>query len=74
MPQTDNTEEQKGLTQDEFDQKLEDELNNLQQCQKSKALSSCLSCQEIIGCETRGAYILAVYQSMNKGQGGGFEF
>jgi len=44
------------------------------ECQKNKKVQSCLKCLEIIGCEIRNEYVKRVYESMNKGQGGGFEF
>jgi len=43
-------------------------------CQKEMELQSCLKCKKIIGCEIRNEYVKKVYESMNKGQGGGFEF
>ncbi len=59
---------------DEFELELEEKLKQLQECQNSHSLDSCLKCEKIIGCETRDAYIKAVYMSMNKGVTGGFEF
>ncbi|MGP1449649.1 MAG: hypothetical protein ACTTJS_00815 [Wolinella sp.] len=47
---------------------------SLQKCQESRALDSCLKCQSVLGCETRQAYVKAVYESMSKGQTGNFEF
>ncbi|MDD2382984.1 MAG: hypothetical protein PHN18_02205 [Sulfurospirillaceae bacterium] len=46
----------------------------LQKCQQEKSLESCTLCERIFDCETRKAYVKAVYESMAKGQGGGFEF
>jgi len=43
-------------------------------CQREKGVESCLKCEKILGCETRQDYVKKVYESMNKGQGGGFEF
>ena len=43
-------------------------------CQKEMKVESCLKCAKIIGCEIRNEYVKKVYESMNKGQGGGFEF
>ncbi len=53
---------------------LEEELQKLQMCQQSKNLDTCSKCELILTCEIRKNYILAVYESMNKGSGGGFEF
>ena len=46
----------------------------LQKCQQEKNLESCTACEHLFECETRKAYVKAVYESMAKGQGGGFEF
>lgn len=46
----------------------------LKQCQNTKGLESCLQCAEVLECVTRSAYVHAVYLSMNKGNGGNFEF
>ncbi|WP_321315634.1 hypothetical protein [Halarcobacter sp.] len=59
---------------DEWEQKLEVVLEELKECQKSNSLSSCTPCEKFFECELRKKYILAVYESMNKGSGGGFEF
>ena len=59
---------------DKWELALEEKLILLQECQKSKNLNSCLKCELVIGCELRNSYVKAVYESMNKGQGGGFEF
>ena len=53
---------------------LEEETFHLKVCQKSKNIDSCLKCEKIIGCKIRNNYVKAVYNSMNKGQSGGFEF
>ena len=59
---------------DMYEIKLQEQIEILQKCQKDHDLTSCIKCKEIIGCITRKTYISAVYQSMNKGAGGGFEF
>lgn len=59
---------------DNWEQKLEEILSELQNCQKSKNLDSCKPCLEFFDCELRKRYVVAVYESMNKGSGGGFEF
>ncbi|AXX92408.1 hypothetical protein CPU12_06655 [Malaciobacter molluscorum LMG 25693] len=59
---------------DEWELKLDAALKELKQCQDSKELNSCSDCSLFFECELRKKYILAVYESMNKGSGGGFEF
>jgi len=59
---------------DKWELALEEKLTQLKECQKSKSVNSCLKCEQVIGCELRNSYVKAVYESMNKGQGGGFEF
>ncbi len=61
-------------TVDKFEKELEEKTKKLKECQEQKRLKSCLKCEHIIGCQTRNEYVNAVYLSMNKGQGGGFEF
>jgi hypothetical protein len=53
---------------------LEQEKYLLETCQKEKHLRSCMPCEKLLDCTTRDTYIKAVYDSMSKGQGGGFEF
>ena len=57
---------------------FEEELNNkkllLENCQNEKYLESCLNCTKVLDCEIRDNYVKAVYNSMNKGESGGFEF
>lgn len=59
---------------DKWELALEVQIKVLQQCQDDKQLSSCSICSEFIPCSIRQSYIKAVYESMNKGTGGGFEF
>ena len=59
---------------DIWEKALLEELDNLKKCQNEKQIDSCMKCKLIIGCNIRKKYVNAVYQSMNKGQGGGFEF
>ncbi len=59
---------------DKFQEALKQKTKELKECQKSKNLTSCLKCKEIIGCRLRNEYVDAVYKSMNRGKGGGFEF
>ncbi len=59
---------------DEYEQKLKDATAKLKECQTKENKESCLKCDKIIGCTTRNEYVHAVYDSMSKGQSGGFEF
>jgi len=63
-----------GQVLDEWKIALNNKKIELEECQKSLHLSSCLKCEKLLDCETRDSYIKAVYDSMSKGQGGGFEF
>lgn len=57
-----------------FEEKLDAALAKVQQCQVEKTVKSCSLCEFYIGCDTRRAYVQAVYDSMSKGETGGFEF
>ena len=59
---------------DKWDIALEEKTRELKACQQEKGLKSCLGCEKINNCELRDAYVKAVYESMSKGAGGGFEF
>lgn len=59
---------------DSFEAKLQEKTKKLKSCQKEKNFTSCMNCDSFISCLTRRAYISAVYESMNKGNSGGFEF
>ena len=59
---------------DEWQISLQQKKEELEVCQKEKQLQSCLKCKELLVCELRETYVKAVYESMNKGEGGGFEF
>ncbi len=59
---------------DKYELALKNKTKELKECQKEKSVNSCLKCKEIIGCQIRNEYVRAVYDSMNKGQSGGFEF
>ncbi len=65
---------QEEIVLDEWDLKLEAKLKELNSCQNSKNLTSCTPCENFFECELRKKYVVAVYESMNKGSGGGFEF
>ena len=57
---------------DEFE--LERQREILQACQREKGLNSCFACEAMFECKTRKNYVDAVYSSMSKGDGGGFDF
>jgi len=59
---------------DEWQILLTQKKAELEACQKEKHVTSCLKCDNLLECEIRDAYIKAVYDSMSKGKGGGFEF
>lgn len=59
---------------DEWQIALAQKKSELESCQASRYLKSCMSCEKLLECEIRDAYIKAVYDSMSKGTGGGFEF
>jgi hypothetical protein len=59
---------------DEWDIKLDEKIVELKTCQESNSLKSCTPCGQFFECELRKKYVIAVYESMNKGAGGGFEF
>lgn len=50
------------------------EIVIIKQCQIQHNLDSCMKCEKLLDCEVRDKYIRIVYESMNKGSGGGFEF
>jgi hypothetical protein len=59
---------------DKFELHLNEMIEKVQNCQKEKELKSCSSCEFYLKCELRTNYIKAVYNSMSKGDTGGFEF
>ena len=63
----------KGQT-DKFEIHLDEMILKLQQCQVDKNLKSCSVCEHYLDCELRSDYIKSVYNSMSKGETGGFEF
>ena len=62
------------LVLDEWKITLTHKKSELEACQKEHAVNSCMKCKKLLDCEIRDAYIKAVYDSMSKGKGGGFEF
>ena len=61
-------------SKDKFERYLDEMLERLQKCQNEKHHKSCSLCEEYFGCELRNEYVKAVYNSMSKGDTGGFEF
>ena len=59
---------------DSFELILQEKTKELKSCQEENRYTSCMSCDSFIPCPTRKNYVLAVYESMNKGKSGGFEF
>jgi len=61
-------------TLDEWQIILSQKKEELENCQAQHQLNSCMKCTKLLECELRDTYIKAVYDSMSKGEGGGFEF
>ncbi len=59
---------------DKFEIYLDEMTLKLQKCQSEKGVGSCSACEFFFGCELRDEYVKAVYNSMSKGNTGGFEF
>lgn len=59
---------------DKFELYLDEMIEKLQKCQNEKNHKSCSLCEHYFGCELRDEYVKAVYNSMSKGDTGGFEF
>ena len=59
---------------DKFEIYLDEMILKLQQCQVDKNLKSCSICEHYLDCELRSDYIKSVYNSMSRGETGGFEF
>jgi len=59
---------------DKYELALLEKKRELEACQNSKGVDSCLKCSETIGCELRNSFVDAAYRSMHKDKGGGFEF
>lgn len=60
--------------QDRFEQYLDEMIKKLQECQNEKGLTTCSECELFLSCELRTEYVNSVYNSMSKGETGGFEF
>jgi len=59
---------------DEWELELQIKKTELQNCQQQQGVDSCLKCSQLLNCQLRDSFVHAVYSSMNKGAGGGFEF
>jgi len=59
---------------DEWQIALKQKKSELEACQSEHQLKSCMCCEKLLDCVVRDSYIQAVYDSMSKGAGGGFEF
>lgn len=59
---------------DEWQIILTQKKEALENCQINYEVKSCMKCEKLLDCTVRDAYIKAVYDSMSKGKGGGFEF
>ncbi len=59
---------------DKFELHLQSMIQKLQSCQKEKNMKSCSSCEHYFSCQLRNDYVKSVYNSMSKGDTGGFEF
>lgn len=59
---------------DRFELHLDEMVIKVQTCQSEKTLESCSKCELFLKCELRNDYIKSVYNSMSKGETGGFEF
>ena len=57
-----------------FEQHLDEMAEKLKSCQDEKNLKSCSDCGSFLECKLRDDYIKSVYNSMSKGETGGFEF
>jgi hypothetical protein len=58
----------------EYEARLDEAIKVLRECQEEKNVTSCYVCEKCIGCEIRTKYIRSVYESMSKGETGGFDF
>ena len=59
---------------DKFEIHLDGMIKKLQACQVEKQIQSCSKCDAYFFCELRSNYVKSVYNSMSKGDTGGFEF
>jgi hypothetical protein len=66
--------ESSSFAMDKFEMHLDEMIIKLKNCQNDKSLTSCSSCEFYLTCELRSDYVKSVYNSMSKGDTGGFEF
>ncbi len=59
---------------DEWQIALKQKKSELEACQAEHQVKGCMSCEKLLDCKVRDSYVQAVYDSMSKGAGGGFEF
>jgi len=59
---------------DQWQIALKQKRVEVEKCQLKQNINSCLKCTKVLNCELRDNYIKIVYDSMSKGEGGGFEF
>ena len=62
------------MQRDKFEQFLDEKKKELELCQTNKNVKTCSNCEVFLECELRTNYVKAVYNSMSKGDTGGFEF
>ncbi|RDU71956.1 hypothetical protein CQA66_05710 [Helicobacter aurati] len=67
-------EDSQNTQRDSYTQMLLSSKQELQQCQNQHGFSSCMQCHSIFECQVRTRYVNAVYESMNRGQVGDFDF
>ena len=57
------------------EEKLDDKIKELKECQVKNSLNSCMECDLFLKCDLRKEYVLSAYQSMNEDMNdGGFDF
>lgn len=59
---------------DQYELALIRKKEELQACQDNQGVPSCYECEKLLSCDLRREYVEAVYRSMHKDKGGGFEF
>ena len=59
---------------DKFEFHLDEMIIKLRECQNNQKVESCSVCEKYLQCELRLDYVKSVYNSMSKGETGGFEF
>lgn len=59
---------------DQFEEKLNENIKKIKDCQTEHNVDTCFKCEFIVDCKTRKEYVDSVYSSMNKGSGGFFNF